>query len=140
MASFKSNLLPDQKQAALREVREAHGRTAMVGDGVNDAPSLAEATPGIAMGQGADVELETADVALMKDDLRKIPWVVGLGRASRGLIAQNVAFSVALKMLALILVLGGALPIWLAVLADSGAAVLVTLNGLRILSYRKEDN
>lgn len=140
VASFKSNLLPDQKQAALREVREAHGRTAMVGDGVNDAPSLAEATPGIAMGQGADVALETADVALMKDDLRKIPWVVGLGRASRGLIAQNVAFSVALKMLALILVLGGALPIWLAVLADSGAAVLVTLNGLRILSYRKEDN
>lgn len=138
--SFKANLLPDQKQEALREVRKAYGRTAMVGDGVNDAPSLAEASPGIAMGQGADVALETADVALLKDDLRKIAWAVELGRASRALIFQNIAFSIALKSVALVAVLGGVLPIWLAVMADSGAAVIVTLNGLRILGFKKENN
>jgi Cd2+/Zn2+-exporting ATPase len=88
------------------------------------------------MGKGTDVALETAGVALMRNDLRAVPWAIELARKARSLILQNVSFSIAIKLLALVMVLGGVLPLWLAVLADSGAAVLVTFNGLRILGYR----
>lgn len=136
LESFKASLLPEQKQAAMASLRQAHGPVAMVGDGINDAPSLASADVGIAMGQGADVALETADVALLTNDIGKVAWSIGLGRKARALIVQNVGFSVALKVLAIGLTLFGALPLWLAVLADSGAAVAVTFNGMRALSHR----
>jgi Cd2+/Zn2+-exporting ATPase len=87
------------------------------------------------MGKGTDVALETAGIALMKNDLRTVPWAIGLAGKARSLIVQNVAFSIAIKLLALVMVFGGVLPLWLAVLADSGAAVLVTFNGLRILRH-----
>jgi Cd2+/Zn2+-exporting ATPase len=134
LSSYQAGLLPGDKQGVIADLRKK-STVAMVGDGINDAPSLAAADVGIAMGQGADVALETAGVALLTNDLGKVPWSIGLGRASRRLIAENVGFSVAVKIAALLLVLGGFLPLWLAVVADSGAAVVVTLNGLRILRY-----
>jgi Cd2+/Zn2+-exporting ATPase len=136
ISSYKAGLLPGGKQEAIAALRAEYGTVAMVGDGVNDAPSLASSDVGIAMGAGADVALETADVALLTNDLCRIPWSIGLGRAARRLIAENVGFSVIIKVAALAFVMAGRLPLWAAVLADSGASVLVTLNGLRILGYK----
>lgn len=136
ISSYKAGLLPGGKQEAIAALKAEYGTVAMVGDGVNDAPSLASSDVGIAMGAGADVALETADVALLTNDLCRIPWSIGLGRAARRLIAENVGFSVIIKVAALAFVMAGRLPLWAAVLADSGASVLVTLNGLRILGYK----
>ncbi len=130
----RANLLPEQKIDAVEALLQHHGTVGMVGDGVNDAPALARASVGIAMGAiGSDTALETADVALMTDDLSKLPWAVGLGRRTRRTITTNIAIALGLKAVFLGLAACGLATLWMAVFADMGASLLVTFNGMRLL-------
>lgn len=133
-----AGLLPANKADAIRRFRESYGVTVMVGDGVNDAPALAAADVGVAMGaMGSPQAIETADVALMGDNLRLLPLTIRLARFTRRVIRQNIGLSLALKAVFVVLALEGSASLWAAVFADVGMALIVTANGMRPLRWAR---
>ncbi len=130
----RAELLPDDKVTAVRELVSQYGTVAMIGDGVNDAPAMATATLGIAMGAaGSDAAIETADVALMSDDLAKLPWLIGHSRRTVSIMRQNIGFSLLVKVVFVTLAFAGRATLWSAIAADMGASLLVIANALRLL-------
>ena len=129
--------MPEGKVAAIREMT-ARDRVMMVGDGINDAPALATAHIGVAMGSGTDVALETADAAILRNRVTDVAGKIRLARAAMANIRQNVAIALGLKAVFLVTTILGITGLWIAILADTGATVLVTLNALRLLAFDPE--
>jgi Cd2+/Zn2+-exporting ATPase len=133
----RGNMLPEDKLIAIEELQKRYGIVGMVGDGINDAPALAKSSIGFAMGvAGTDTALETADVALMEDDLRRIPLFIALSHKTSTVLKQNITLAIGIKVVFLALNFAGIATLWMAVFADMGASLIVVFNGLRLLRFK----